>query len=100
MEQGKFWAYHDQAFEDQITLTKDAPLEIAEEVGLDLAAFKSCVASQRPKDYVARAEGQAERLGVSSTPTLYVNGQRLRVTRGLGPDLDAAVKAALGAPGA
>ena len=94
-EQGRFWDFHDRAFEQQATLSAASPAAIAAHLGLDKAAFDSCYASATPERKVASAEAEAERLGLSSTPTIYVNGQRLRPVRGVAADLNRAVEQAL-----
>ena len=94
-EQGRFWDFHDLAFEKQASLTVSAPASLAEQIGLDKAAFDNCYQSQAPERKVASAEAEAERLGLSSTPTIFVNGQRLRLVRGLAGDLNRAVEQAL-----
>ena len=98
--QERFWDYHDLAFAQQDTLDDAAPARLARAVGLDMAQFEACYASAQTGERVNLAEREAQRLGVSGTPTLFVNGQRLRVTTGLAEDLEAAVRAALRAAGA
>jgi protein-disulfide isomerase len=93
--QNKFWDYHDLAFARQGALSDASPVELARAVGLDVAAFEACYASDVPVDQIIRSEAEAARLGVSSTPTLYVNGQRVRVTHDTTADLHGAVEAAL-----
>ncbi|NKC14703.1 MAG: thioredoxin domain-containing protein [Gammaproteobacteria bacterium] len=100
LEQDKFWPYHDLAFERQRSLTEESPRALADDVGLDLAAFDACFAAARSADFVAKGEAQANSLGVNSTPTLYVNGRRLQLKTGMAPDLEAAVQAALNDPSA
>jgi len=97
--QGRFWDYHDLAFARQSSLTASAPESLATELGLDMDGFKRCYGSQESELPVAKAEAEAARVGISSTPTLYVNGQRVRVTRSMAVDLDAAVQKALAKSG-
>ena len=94
-EQGRFWDYHDLAFEQQSGLSPRSPTALADKLGLDKDQFDSCYNSQAAEQQVSRAEAEAARLGLSSTPTFYVNGQRLRLTRGLAADLNSAVERAL-----
>lgn len=72
--QGKFWALHDLIFEKghfyQVAdLDRDAG-----RIGLDLAAFRDCMASGRGMEAVKRDIAQAAGLGVNSTPTYIING--------------------------
>lgn len=78
-EQGEFWPYHDLAFARQDTLSADSATRIAESLGLDVEAFRACLTSPLPRERVARAEGEARRLGLNATPTLFLNGRRLRL---------------------
>jgi protein-disulfide isomerase len=65
----------------------------AEELGLDMAAFDAAVADPATLERVIsdRAEGTA--LGVTGTPTFFVNGKMLELTAF--EDLDLAVQSAL-----
>ncbi len=93
-DQGKYWEYHDTAFEKQKDLTKDSPEKLAGELKLDIEVFKKCFASSKPKDLVKKSEGEAARVGVSGTPTIFINGQR--ITGAMGEkDLRDAIQKAL-----
>lgn len=73
-EQGKFWEFHDLAFH-RGPAYQAARLEIdAARLGLDLAAFRDCLASGRGLAVVKRDIADAERLQITSTPTYLVNG--------------------------
>ena len=80
-DQGRFWDYHDllfqrQAGENSGAFSKDNLERFAAGLGLDGQAFNACLDSDR---YLARvqAETQAGRdKGVTSTPTLFVNGTK------------------------
>ncbi|MBF0124102.1 MAG: thioredoxin domain-containing protein [Magnetococcales bacterium] len=76
-EQGRFWAYHDALFAsdmlDPATLKK-----LAETVGsMDVARFDQCLNEGRHKARVIADVAEGERLGVSGTPTFFVNGIKL-----------------------
>ena len=76
-EQGKFWEYHDRLFAE----TKIVPAsidKIATEVGLDMDQFKADMKSQRLQLVVAGDVSDAGRLGVTGTPTIFVNGRKLK----------------------
>lgn len=74
---------------------------MAEGVGRDVAAYEACMASDRPEQAVATMKAEAPALGVNSTPSTFVNGQKIEWQ---GRDtLKAAIDAALAAgpaPGA
>ncbi len=93
--QDKFWPYHDLAFERQSSLNNNSPMELARTLNLDMNAFETCYSSEQAKNQVARSNREAERLGVTSTPAIFVNGQRVRVVRELSVDLKDAIQRAL-----
>ena len=74
-ELGKFWEFHDYLFDNQ--QPHDYP-RAAAALGLDPERFKSCLASGRGGETVARDVAAAARLGVESTPTLFINGRAVR----------------------
>lgn len=81
-DQGRFWEFHDAVFAGQGDWAfSDDPVEhflqYAREVGLDAAAFETCVRSDRFQREVSENRRFGESLGVNSTPTLIANGQRL-----------------------
>jgi protein-disulfide isomerase len=81
-EQGQFWPYHDKLFAEQAgenhgAFSKNNLKLFAANLGLDQEAFSACVDSDRYAGQV-RAETEAGRQqGVRSTPTLFVNGEKL-----------------------
>jgi len=69
--------------------------EIAAANGVDAAKFDACLQDQAAIAAVtARAQRASEQDGVNSTPTLFVNGQRLADIPQTPADLDAAIAAA------
>lgn len=77
-EQGKYWAYHDKAYAAQRDLSQESPLKLAKELKLDEAKFQACMASSKPKDRVNQDRAEGERLGISGTPAIFINGRRIR----------------------
>ena len=77
-EQGQFWEYNQMAFEQQSSLTEESKVTLAQAVGLDMEAYNECLATERPGERVARAEEEAERLGLTGTPAFFVNGQSIQ----------------------
>lgn len=79
-EQGtdKFWEFHDSIFAKQQEINvdnSDAKLkEIAENTGLDMAAYESCIKSEEIAERVQSDIKEAQEIGVSSTPTFVVDG--------------------------
>ena len=74
-EQGKFWEYHDRLFANQQALQPNDLKKHAADVGLDRAKFDACLDSSKYADRVREGVAQGARLGVNSTPTMYVNGR-------------------------
>ena len=77
-EQGKFWAYHDIAFETKGKISRSVQLKIASNIELNLDAFKSCLDSGRGLKVVNEDISAAYNAGVIGTPTLFINGRKLR----------------------
>lgn len=76
-EQGKFWEYHDGLFAEQKIVPASID-KIASEIGLDQEQFKKDMNSSRIKRIVADDIAEAGRLGVTGTPTIFVNGRKLK----------------------
>jgi protein-disulfide isomerase len=72
-EQGRFWDFHRKLFSTTL-LNHQVYLSYAEELGLDQAAFEECVSSRRYQDEVIADLEWAINLGISSTPTFFING--------------------------
>jgi len=69
--------------------------EIAAANGVDEAHFDACLTDQAGIEAIsARARRAAEQDGVNSTPTLFINGQKLEGVPQTPQDLDAAIAAA------
>jgi protein-disulfide isomerase len=81
-EQERFWPYHDVLFGRQASWSEaggavDLFVDYAAQAGLDRGAFSSCLRSDRYRQEVSENYQFGESLGVSGTPTLFVNGRRL-----------------------
>ena len=76
-EQGKFWEYHDKLFGNQSALQPDSLKKYAADVGLDTAKFNQCLDSAKYEARVQDALGTGGHLGISSTPTVFVNGRMI-----------------------
>ncbi|MCW5890695.1 MAG: thioredoxin domain-containing protein [bacterium] len=74
---GKFWEYHDLLFENQRTLDRDSLFRYARELGLDITAFRTCLDDPATMARVRADVATGEKLGVDSTPTIFVNGRRI-----------------------
>ncbi|MBA3064090.1 DsbA family protein, partial [Candidatus Woesearchaeota archaeon] len=76
-EQGKFWEYHDALFENQDKLSSQLYLKLAEQVGLDVNKFKNCIETGKYSQEVQADIDYASQVGVSGTPTFFVNGLKI-----------------------
>ena len=75
--QGRYWEYHDRAFAGQRSLGHHSPLALAESLSLDLSAFERCLGEDAARGRVAYSERQARALGLTATPSIFVNGRPL-----------------------
>ncbi|WP_052312071.1 DsbA family protein [Archaeoglobus sulfaticallidus] len=80
-EQNRFWEYHDLLFEKQnewIEALKNGDKQklylYAEELGLNLTEFKSCLNSNKYDSEIQKDYFDGLTAGVSGTPTVFLNG--------------------------
>jgi protein-disulfide isomerase len=76
--QDKFWEMHDLIFTDQRNLTEEAFKKYASQIGLNMAKFEKDLKDPNIAKEWADDEKEANRLGVRSTPTFFVNGKMVR----------------------
>lgn len=74
-EQGKFWEYHDRLFANQQALQPEFLKKYAVELGLDAAKFNTCLDTAKYAERVQEQMGVGSSLGVSSTPSVFINGR-------------------------
>jgi protein-disulfide isomerase len=74
-KQGKFWVYQDKLWDKQDELSPAVIEKLAKESGLDVAKFRQDLASDAVKARVQKDREQGEALGLSATPTVYINGR-------------------------
>jgi protein-disulfide isomerase len=75
--QGKFWEMHKILFENQAKLERADLLEYARTLGLDVLSFKRALDDHTFRPLIERDVAEAKGLGVTITPTVFVNGPRL-----------------------
>ena len=75
-DQGKFWEMHDQLFKGG--LSEEEIAKKAAAAGLDADAFKACLAAGKTAERVKADMDAGVALGVTSTPSFFVNGRPLR----------------------
>jgi protein-disulfide isomerase len=77
MEQDKFWPLHVTLFSAPGTHTPDQLARRATEAGLDLTAFKACIASGRTTAAIRASVAVADGLGADGTPAFYLGKRDL-----------------------
>jgi protein-disulfide isomerase len=93
--QKKFWPLHDKMFANYRQLSSENILKWAEEVGLDMKAFKADLNSGKYRAIIDRAVQEGNNAGVMGTPTFFINGKRYNgpfEIEALKPILDAELK--------
>jgi protein-disulfide isomerase len=93
-EQGKFWETHAALLEGQQSLAANAEngfAQYAKNLGLDAPTFRACLDADAALERVKADKQEAGRLGVNSTPTLFLG--RIRPDGGV--DLVRRMKGAL-----
>jgi protein-disulfide isomerase len=76
-EQKKYWEMHDAMFANQRALEVPMLKQTARAIGVEGGAFDQCLDSGKYAPVVASGAELGNRMGVNSTPTLYVNGRPL-----------------------
>jgi len=77
-KQGKFWEFHDALFDNQDKLNAAFYEETAKRLGLDLAKFKTDMASEEIAQQIKEEAEVANKLGINGTPGFFVNGVAVR----------------------
>jgi len=80
--QGKFWEFADtlfnnQAGENQGAFADDKLAGFAQQVGLDMTQYKTCMDQHTYLGKVQASSQTAQQRGIDSTPTLFINGQKV-----------------------
>lgn len=80
-EQSKFWEMYARLFENQdkwseSTSVMDNFTEYAGELGLDRDKFRQSVENKKFADKIKRDQDDGFALGVNSTPTFFINGEK------------------------
>ena len=80
--QGKFWEYHDLIYANQSSgnsggYSEESLTALAEEAGLDVDRFRRDLESARYEAAVQADFEEGQGLGISGTPTFFINGRML-----------------------
>ena len=84
-DQKQFWAFHDLVYKSEVkdgsenngNLNRNLFLQLAADAKLDVKAFTECIDSNKYKDQVSRENEEARSAGVDSTPTVFINNQKI-----------------------
>jgi protein-disulfide isomerase len=77
IEQGKFWEFHDRVFKNAPDSSQATLNRFAKEVGMDVTAFEACSSSGKYKTSVQESAQEGVKLGITGTPTFFINGRML-----------------------
>jgi len=76
-EQSRFWEYHDVLFTRQAPTTGWNFSALADDLGLHQSLFYACMKENRYREEVLKDLQDGLKLGVTSTPTFFINGRPL-----------------------
>jgi len=76
-KQGKFWEFHDKLFTAP-QLNPQIIGNIGRELGLDMARFDTDMKSPELRQKLSQDMSDAQKAGVTGTPTVYINGRKLK----------------------
>lgn len=74
--QGQFWQMHDILFTHQHALSNDYLVEYANHLGLDIPQFLQEISAQVHLDRIHQDIKRGSHSGVTTAPTLFINGIR------------------------
>jgi protein-disulfide isomerase len=74
-EQGRFWEMHDLLFANQGKIKQPDLLHYAQQLHLDVPKFQKALESGRFHHVIDDDRAMARGLGISSTPTFFINGK-------------------------
>jgi len=96
-DQGQFWPFHDRLFENYNQLNAQKIEAIREALGLDAERFRARMNEPALKDLIRRDLEEGNAAGVRGTPTVFINGKKMRnrlTLEGFREAIDAALEAA------
>lgn len=87
-KQGKFWEMHDILFEKQLEWEKESDVmkhfeNYANLIGISAEQFKIDFNSDEVKNFVRAETAFGRKIGISGTPTFFINGKRIENPRSI-----------------
>jgi protein-disulfide isomerase len=77
-QQGKFWEFHDELFKNYNRLNDQKIQEIVKQLNLDQTKFNEDTKSPVEAARVRQDYEEGIRLGVRGTPTVFINGKKIK----------------------
>ncbi len=74
-KQGKFWEMHDKLYAEQPKLAPEDNHKYAQDLGLDVAKFDSCVKDPATMALIKKEIEEAHVAGINGAPRTYINGR-------------------------
>ena len=74
--QGKFWEYHDELFDNQVVLNQDLFSTLAGNIGLDVVKFDKCLEKTETLPLVRKDLNEALALQLTALPTFFIGEER------------------------
>jgi len=87
-KQNKFWEMEVALFDNQANLQPQAVEGLAKSIGLDMPRFLKDWESEAVADFVARDRKQGERLELTGTPSIFINGRKFESAGEFKDDLE------------
>jgi protein-disulfide isomerase len=103
-EQNNFWQYHDLVFKHQTgenvgDFLRPNLISFAMQLNLDTVKFDQCLNSTQFTALMKADDDRATEWGVNSTPSFFINGQPIQLSRDMQTSLFAALDSALQSAG-
>lgn len=76
-EQQRFWEFHDSLYSNQAQLEVAALKQRAVTMRMNATVFNACLDSGKHAETIRKDQDEARKAGVSSTPTMFINGRLL-----------------------
>ncbi len=78
-QQDKFWQMHDIIFAHRLhRADTQLTIELAGKIGMDKKKFSECMKKKETSRAIVKQIEEGDRLGVTGTPTLFINGKKYR----------------------
>ena len=76
-EQGRFWDFHRNLLARLTDFSAEDLMGRAGEMSLDMPKFEACFNSDRYTEEIEASFAAGRAIGVTATPTFFINGRRL-----------------------